>query len=143
MTIIEAVRLYVQQYPRLKDGKLGVDFLPAEAANYSVDTVPTKTVIKQYMDGSSVRQFLFTLASRTYYGSHIRQQLDNLGFFEGFAEWLEVQNRIRRFPDLGEGCKAQKIEVVTSGYAFAPDTETARYQIQCKLTYFYNKSGLQ
>ncbi len=136
MTIVEAVRQFVGQYPGLKGGKLGVDFLPAEASNYSVDAVPTKTVVKRYRDGSSVRQFLFVLASRTYYGAHIRQQLDNLCFFETFAAWLDEKDSARSFPDLGGGRTAQKMEVVTSGYAFAPDAETARYQIQCKITYF-------
>ena len=136
MTIIEAVKQFVGQYPGLQGGKLNVDFLPAEAANYSVDAVPTKTVVKQYMDGSSVRQFLFVLASRTYYGPHIRQQLDNLQFFETFADWLDEKTSARSFPDLGERRTVRKMEVVTSGYAFAPDTETARYQIQCKIIYF-------
>lgn len=136
MTIIEAVKQFVAQYPGLKGGKLNVDFLPAAAANYSVDAVPTKTAVKQYMDGSSLRQFLFVLASRTYYGPEIRQQIDNLGFFEGFSDWLDEQNRIRCYPDLGGGRQVRKMEVTTSGYAFLPDTETARYQIQCKITYF-------
>jgi len=136
MTIIEVAFQFVAQYPRLKGGRLNVDFLPAEASNYSVDTVPTKTVVKQYMDGSSLRQFLFVLASRTYYGPEIRQQIDNLGFFEDFADWLDDQNRSRNYPALGSGRQVRKMEVTTSGYAFLPDTETARYQIQCKITYF-------
>lgn len=136
MSIIEAVRKYLQTCPLLKGGTLNVDFLPPEAATYSVDVVPVKPVLKTYMDGSSQRQFLFVLATRTYYGEFIRQQLDNLCFFEEFAEWLDKQNRTRSFPDLGDGRNARKLEVTTSGYVFAPDTDTARYQIQCRLSYF-------
>lgn len=136
MTIIEAVRKYVETYPALAGSKLNVDFLPPDAATYSVDVVPVKSVVKSYLDGSTLRQFLFVLASRSFWGADLRQQIDNLCFFEGFEEWLDTQNRTRRFPDLGEGRTARKLEVVTSGYAFAPDTDMARYQIQCKLTYF-------
>ena len=114
MSIIEAVRKYLQTCPLLKGGTLNVDFLPPEAATYSVDVVPVKPVLKAYMDGSSQRQFLFV----------------------EFAEWLDKQNRIRSFPDLGDGRNARKLEVTTSGYVFAPDTDTARYQIQCRLSYF-------
>ena len=119
MSIIEAVRKYLQTCPLLKGGTLNVDFLPPEAATYSVDVVPVKPVLKAYMDGSSQRQFLFALATRTYYGEFVRQQ-----------------NRTRSFPDLGDGRNARKLEVTTSGYVFAPDTDTARYQIQCRLSYF-------
>ena len=102
MSIIEAVRKYLQTCPLLKGGTLNVDFLPPEAATYSVDVVPVKPVLKEYMDGSSQRQFLFVLATRTYYGEFVRQQLDNLCFFEEFAEWLDKQNRTRSFPNLGD-----------------------------------------
>lgn len=136
MTIIEAVRKYLEGCPLLNGGKLNVDFLPEEAATYSVDVVPVKPVVKAYMDGSSKRQFLFVFATRAYYGDHIRQQLDNLCLFEAFEEWIDKQNRARNFPDLGGGRTVQKMEVTTSGYVFAPDTDTARYQIQCKLSYF-------
>ena len=101
MSIIEAVRKYLQTCPLLKGGTLNVDFLPPEAATYSVDVVPVKPVLKAYMDGSSQRQFLFVLATRTYYGEFVRQQLDNLCFFEEFAEWLDKQNRTVRSPILG------------------------------------------
>ena len=44
MSIIEAVRKYLQTCPLLKGGTLNVDFLPPEAATYSVDVVPVKPV---------------------------------------------------------------------------------------------------
>lgn len=139
MTIIESVRQYLEGCPLLKGGRLNVDFLPPEAASYSVDVVPATPIIKQYLGGSSMRQFLFVVATRTYYGEHIRQQLDNLAFFEAFSEWIEDQNSKRSFPDLGPGRQPQKLEVTTSGYVFAVDTENARYQIQLKLTYFQTR----
>ncbi len=138
MTIIEAVRNYLGTCPLLTGGKLNVDFLPPEATGYSVDVVPVKPIIKQYMDGSSTRQFLFVLATRACYGDHIRQQIDNLGLFENFQEWLETQCRKKTLPDLGDSRTARKPEVATSGYVFAPDKETARNQIQFKITYFQN-----
>ena len=135
MTIIEAVRTFLGTCPLLTGEKLNIDFLPPDAAAYSVDVVPVKPVIKPYLDGSSRRQFLFVLATRAFYGAHIRQQIDNLGFFEDFQTWLDAQSRTRSFPALGTERMAQKLEVTTSGYVFAPDTDTARYQIQCKLHY--------
>lgn len=136
MTIIEAVRKYLQTCPVLSDGKLNVDFLPQDAAAYSVDVVPVNPIMKKYLDGSSIRQFLFVFATRAYYGEHIRQQLDNLCLFENFEDWIDRQNACKNFPELGEQKQAKKIEVTTSGYVFEQETETARYQIQCRLTYY-------
>ncbi len=135
MTIIEAVRSFLNGYPGLEGNKLNVDFLPPDAATYSVDVVPVKSVVKTYRDGSSLRQFAFVLASRSYWGPDYRQQIDNLGFFEDFELWMDEQNRKRSFPDLGENRVGRKLEVTTSGYAFAPNTDLARYQIQCRITY--------
>lgn len=132
MTLIETMRDFVRGYPPLAGGRPNIDFLPPEAASYSVDAEPIKSEVKRYLDGSSVRQFAFVLATRTYYGETVRQQIDNLAFFEGFEAWLARQP----LPDLGEGRTARKLEVTTSGYAFAQETDTARYQIQLKLTYF-------
>lgn len=136
MTIIEAVREFILTCPLVDGQLLRIDFLPEEAATYSVDVTPTEPVVKKYMDGSSVRQFLFTLATRSYYDDYYRQQIDNLAFFERFTDWIEAQDSTGQFPELGEGKRPLRIRVTTSGYLFAPENETARYQIQCSLIYY-------
>lgn len=135
MTMIEAVREYLETFPGFAGGLLHVDFLPAGADSYSVDVIPCKEIVKSYMDGSSVRQFLFVLATRTWYGPEVRQQIDNLGFFEAFGQWLEMQSARRNFPLPDKGRRVQKMEVLSSGYVFAPEADTARYQIQCRVLY--------
>ena len=66
MTIVESVRTWLRTYQPLASGRLGVDYLPEEAKTYSVDTVPTKETVKRYLDGSAVKQYLFTLASMEF-----------------------------------------------------------------------------
>ncbi len=137
MTLIEALRGWLRTYEPLSAGRLAVDFLPKQARTYSVDSVPCKEEVKRYLDGSSLRQFLFTLSSREFKGEDITQNVDNLAFYEGFSSWVLQQNRARRLPALGEGRTARKIEVATSGYPFQVDEHgTARYQIQLRLEYF-------
>lgn len=137
MTIIESVREYIKAFPGVSGEKLNVDFLPEEAQSYSVDVIPASEIVKKYVDGSSIRQFLFVFASRAYYGAEIRQQIDNIGLFESFSRWLDTNTQKGIFPRLDGGREARKIEVTTSGYAFAPGEDTARYQIQCRLEYFF------
>lgn len=133
--IMEQVRKFIRTYPPLSNEKINVDFLPADARSYAIEVVPAQEVIRSYVDGSSVRQFLFVLASREFYGEKIRQQLDNLGFYQDFSRWLEAQTRAGNLPDLGDGREAISMEATTPSYAFQVDTDKARYQIQCRLEY--------
>lgn len=137
MTIVEALRSWLRGYEPLSAGRLAVDFLPKHAQAYSVDSVPCKEEVKRYLDGSSLRQFLFVLSSREFKGEDIRQNIDDLAFYEGFSAWVLRQDLARSFPDLGEGRRARKVEVTSSGYPFQVDEKgTARYQIQLRLEYF-------
>ena len=137
MTIMEALRGWLRSYEPLSTGRLAIDFLPKQARTYSVDSVPCKEEVKRYLDGSSLRQFLFTLSSREFKGEDIGQNADNLAFYEAFSTWVLRQNRLRNLPRLPEGRTARKIEVTTSGYPFQVDEQgTARYQIQLRLEYF-------
>lgn len=137
MTIIDGVRAWLKTYEGLADGRLSVDFLPEEAKSYSVDTVPTTEIVKRYLDGSSIRQFLFCVSSREFYSDNIAQNVDNQAFYEGLATWLERKSKLRQFPDIGAGRTVRSIEISSTAYPFVVDEHgTARYQLQLKLTYF-------
>ena len=136
MTIIESVRNYIKTFPGVTGERLNVDFLPEDAQKYAIEVVPSQSVVKWFVDGSSTRQFIFIMASRMFYGREIRQQIDNLGFFESFEEWIDSNSRSGVLPVLSGGREAKKIAVTTSGYVFMPGEDTARYQIQCRLEYY-------
>lgn len=137
MTIIDGVRAWLKTYEGLADGRLSVDFLPEEAKSYSVDTVPTTEIVKRYLDGSSIRQFLFCVSSREFYSDNIAQNVDNQAFYERLAAWLERKSKLRQFPNIGTGRTVRSIEISSTAYPFVVDEHgTARYQLQLKLTYF-------
>lgn len=137
MTIIDGVRAWLKTYEGLADGRLSVDFLPEEAKSYSVDTVPTTEIVKRYLDGSSIRQYLFCVSSREFYSDDIAQNVDNQAFYEGLSSWLESKRKRRQFPDIGTGRTVRTIEISSTAYPFIVDDHgTARYQLQLRLTYF-------
>ncbi len=137
MTIIDGVRAWLKTYEGLADGRLSVDFLPEEAKSYSVDTVPTTEIVKRYLDGSSIRQYLFCVSSREFYSDNIAQNVDNQAFYEGLSSWLERKSKRRQFPDIGTGRTVRSIEISSTAYPFIVDDHgTARYQLQLRLTYF-------
>ena len=138
MTIIDSVTKFIMSCPFLTElAKVNVDFLPADPDTYSVEEVPSETIRKRYLDGSSERQFLFTFAARLNYSDEVRNNIDNSGFFEDFEDWLEECTDKEIFPELKEGLTPLKIEAISSGYLFdvSGDLSNSRYQIQCRLIY--------
>lgn len=143
MTIIESIRNYICTCPLLKDGKLSVDILGADPIEYVVESVPTTEIVKEYADGGKLKQYLFIFGSREYIDGTVRRSLENSGFYEDFAKWVETQNESGILPELSDEKVAQRIEVLSTGYLYYGDTDNARYQIQCRLVYYEggNKYG--
>lgn len=135
-TIIQSLWDYFLTCPLMGDRKINVDFLPEKSLEYSIDTTPATEIVKQYVDGSSVRQYLFVIRSVQSYGSDVLQNIANSGFFESLSNWLEEQTRKKNFPTLPRGKEPQKIEAQSTGYLFISGPDTGKYQVQCRLQYF-------
>lgn len=138
MTIVESVKDFILTCPLLDDLKrLNIDFLPEDPDTYSIEGIPAPEIIKTYLDGSTERQFVFVFAARLFYSEEVRNNIENSGFYEQFAEWLEEQTEADNLPQLSGGKTASKIEAMSSGYLYdiAGDLTNARYQIQCRLIY--------
>ena len=135
-TVIQSLWDYFLTCPLMSDRKINVDFLPVKSLEYSLDTTPATEIVKQYVDGSSVRQYLFVIRSVQDYGSDVLQNIANSGFFESLSNWLEEQTRKKNFPALPSGKEPQKIEAQSTGYLFVSGPDTGKYQIQCRLQYF-------
>lgn len=139
MTIIESVKTYIKTCPALNElARVNVDFLPEKPDTYSIEEVPTETIIEKYLDGSSKRQFTFVFAARLNYSDEIRNNIDNSGFYEDFAAWLEECSDNEILPEMAAGLDPVKIEALSNGYLFdiSGDLTNARYQIQCRLIYY-------
>lgn len=132
--IIDCIRDFVMQFPELKDGCLLVDYLGSKAIAYTVEAIPCDRIFKKYTDGSCMKQFLFLFGSREFYGADVNQCIENLAFYENFENWILEQDNSGNLPDL-DGRLPVSIEVLTGGYAFDCDANTARYQIQLRLLY--------
>ena len=138
MTLVESVKEFISKCPHLTDlAKVNVDFLPEKPDTYSIEQVPTQPIIRQYLDGSSERQFTFVFASRFYYSEETKNNINNSGFYENFSKWLEECTLNGTLPELEEGMTPTKIEALSNGYLYNinGDLANARYQVQCRLIY--------
>ena len=56
MKIIESVKNFILKCPYLTElAAVNVDFLPESPDTYSIEEVPTNSVIRTYLDGSQER----------------------------------------------------------------------------------------
>ena len=140
MTVIESLREWLKGYSKLS-GRFDVDFLDDKAGTYSIDTIPCEEVLKEYLGGSTRKQFQFAVSSRRFYEQNISQNLENLQFFEDLTAWVEKKARARELPVMDNGRTPLKIVVTSTAYPFIISEDgKARYQLQMRLEYFQQRS---
>jgi hypothetical protein len=135
-SIIDALEKYFIGCELLKDGALRVDYLGEKPVEYTIEVLPCDPVVKRYLGGSTVRQYLFAFGSREFYSQERLQNIQNSAFYELLADWVETRSMSGILPELPDGMEAQQLEVVSSGYLFDGSMTNARYQIQLRLLYF-------
>lgn len=137
--IMEQLRAFFLKFPEMQKRSLGIDCLSSHPESFSIDSVPCETVVTHYMDGSTVRRFLFTISSRCYFGSDLEQQRENLEFFEDLEGWLFQNSMLGNLPELGGGKTVRALTVTSSAYpievAESSDGTLARYQMSFELIY--------
>jgi hypothetical protein len=136
MTVIAAVKTYIATYSLLKTGApLWVNHLGPDPTQYAIIPLPGSKIVEWYISGSSKRSFSFAFQSMESTADEL-ERLENLGFYELFADWLESQTIAGVFPTLASGKTPDSIEAL--GWAFLYEqgqSDTGIYQIQCKLMY--------
>lgn len=135
-SIIDALEKYFIGCELLKDGALRVDYLGEKPVEYTLEVLPCDPVVKRYLGGSTVRQYLFAFGSREFYSQERLQNIQNSAFYERLADWVETRSMSGILPELPDGMEARQLEVVSSGYLFDGSMTNARYQIQLRLLYF-------
>lgn len=139
MKIIESLNNYFSKCDLIVNlgAKINVDFLKEKDKSFSIEPVPVNPTVRNYIGGGGERQYAFVIAVKFNYSDEARMNLDNSGFFEDFAEWIESQSELENLPVLGVGKTATKLEITSNGYLFGitQDMKYGRYQIQCRLLY--------
>lgn len=136
MSIISALKTYIATYTGLKTGApLWVDYLGSTHTQYAVIPLAGGKIVESYIDGSSTREYPFALQSMESTADDL-ERLENAGFVEAFADWLDEQTEAGTLPTLGTGQTPELIEATGWGYLYEQgNSDTGVYQIQCRLVY--------
>lgn len=118
-----------------ENSNINVDFLSNKPIQYVIEPIPVEPVIRQYADGSSLRQFVFQFGSREYFGADVIQNMKNTEFYEDFSALIEDNNKKGVLPKING---IQSIECLNNGTINEDNTDNAKYVIQMRITYYKN-----
>lgn len=132
--MIEKIRQYFIDNKIINEqSRINIDFLGEEATEFALEPIPSNPILKPYITGTSLRQFQFQLLSCNDYGADVMQNMANSTYYEKLYELIEKNNKSKVLPDI-EGI--QSIECLNSGGILDAGTNTARYAIQMRITYY-------
>lgn len=138
-TNTEHLRDWFRTCPALsKENRFRIDYLADDPTEYALYSVPTTIQYRENVLGEeiplNIQTLDFIFASKEQYGADVQQNLLNLGFYDAVIEWIIEQNSIRNLPLINEGRVKSVVPTLTQ-YVADAGSDSAKYQIQLKLTY--------
>ncbi len=140
MSVASKVKEFIETCPFLREFEqatfpvVHLDVLEDDATMYSIEGTPAEPIVKQYADGSSVRQYVFSLCSRELYGTVENEATAE--FYEKFSDWLDDCTREGILPELSGQLQSKSIRATTGGYLYDNEGTSCQYRIQCQFIYF-------
>ena len=136
---MELLREWFRECPALNpDSRFRVDFLADLPTEYALYAVPSTLLYRENVLGEEVLQDTQTVnyifASRESYSGDTIGNLSNAVFYEYVLNWILEQNAVRNFPKMNGGIVRSIVPSLTA-YPAEVDSDSAKYQIQLKLTY--------
>lgn len=123
--------------------RLGFNFSPESVDNIALVTNYSERVIREFITGEKEKEYGFTfLVTKSYSTDADDLNLEAMEFADGFMEWVDEQNRIHNYPNLGEGITVTEIEVLQNMPNLSgvnAEEGYAVYQIQTRIVYREDK----
>lgn len=115
-----------------KNFKINANMLSKNINNYSLDKIPTSSVVETTVIGTRTYRDVFYFRSRREYSMEEINNLSNIGFFEKFEKIIIENNENDVLPQI-EGIES--IQCLNCGTMNNAGTNTAEFDIQIQITY--------
>lgn len=112
--------------------QINANMLSNDVNNYSLDKIPTASVVEEWVTGTSLNRDVFSFRSRMAYSQDTIENLLNIGFFETFEKIIKTKNDNRELPEI-DGI--QTISCLNCGTLNNAKTNTAEFNIQIQIEY--------
>ena len=115
-----------------KNFKINANMLSKNINNYSLDKIPTSSVVETTVIGTRTYRDVFSFRSRREYSIEEINNLSNIGFFEKFEKIIMDNNENGVLPQI-EGIES--IQCLNCGTMNNAEKNTAEFDIQIQITY--------
>lgn len=112
--------------------QINANMLSNDINNYSLDKIPTRSEVEQWIIGPTIRKDVYSFRSRVAYSQDVINNLANVGFFEMFERKIKENNDNGILPDIDN---IEDIECLNCGALKNAETNTAVFEIQLQITY--------
>ena len=112
--------------------QINADMLSNDIDNYSLDKIPTASVVSRWISGVEIHRDVYSFRSRMSYSQDTIDNLSNIGFFEQFENAIKTNNEEGILPDIDN---IESIECLNCGTLNNTDGTTAEFNIQIQITY--------
>lgn len=139
----DELRKWFRTCPALSDAnRFRVNYLSENPTEYAIYASPSSIKYHENVLGESipdnVQTINFIFASKESYGADVQQNLAAMGFYDDVIAWIVEQNSKRNYPSINEGVVKSIVPTLTT-YLAQAGADTAKYQINLKMTYRYVK----
>lgn len=140
MSVASKVKEFIETCPFLEEfGQatfpvVNMDLLEDNPVMYSIESTPAEPVVKRFVNGDTLRQYVFSLCSRTLYSPG--ENLQTAEFYEKFSDWLEECTKEKKLPLLEGKEQSKSIRATTGGYLYDNQGTSCQYRIQCQFIYY-------
>lgn len=139
MTKHDAIKAYFEpKVEELAGDLLHFNFSPESPESISLITNYSDMERKNYRYGAEKEYAFSILIVKPYSTCGDDLNLEAMNFAQAFMDWMEEENRRKRYPVFPDGCQVKKMECLQNmpNLAGVSQEGLARYMIQCRLIYF-------
>ena len=112
--------------------QINADMLSIEINDYSLDKIPTASVVESWITGDEIHRDVYSFRSRKAYSQDIINNFENVGFFEQFETIIKNNNKNGILPDIEN---IESIECLNCATLNSVDGKQAEFDIQIQIVY--------
>ncbi len=130
---ISKLRDYLLEVLNSLDGEceqINVNYLDKDVNNYSIDKIPTETIIEVSVTGERTHREVYSFRSKVPYTQEVMNNMANVGFFEAFEDKIRNNNDNGVLPEI-DGIT--DIACLNCGTLVSAETNTAIFDIQIEI----------
>ena len=116
-----------------KNYQINANMLSNKVDDYSLDKIPTQSIVEPYITGGGLYRDVYSFRSRKTYSQDTITNLKNMGFFEQFENAIKTNNNEGNLPEIDGIVSIECLNPFTM--LINDDGNSTVFDIQLQITY--------